>query len=180
MTGNPRVPRRRFLEVAATSAGAAACGGPKSRWRYFTDAETLTLAAICDQVIPPDQDPGASEAGVVDYIDRQLDGHFRKLRTMYRDGLAGIDALARKQHGRAFVELSSDQRLAMLSAIDSKRLGDAPVREFFQAVVAHTMQGYYGSPRHGGNKKWASWRMLGVPTSPVRGRLQYDLTEKGS
>jgi hypothetical protein len=32
------------------------------------------------------------------------------------------------------------------------------------------MQGYYGSPRHGGNKNWASWRMLKIPTAPVRGR----------
>jgi gluconate 2-dehydrogenase gamma chain len=37
-------------------------------------------------------------------------------------------------------------------------------------VVSHTMQGFYGDPRHGGNRNWASWRMLGVPITPVRGR----------
>ena len=46
-------------------------------------------------------------------------------------------------------------------------------------VVAHTMQGFYGSPRHGGNREAMSWRMLGVPDPPVRGRAPYDFTKKG-
>ena len=33
---------------------------------------------------------------------------------------------------------------------------------FFQMVVDHTMQGFYGSPEHGGNKDEASWKMLGI------------------
>jgi len=38
------------------------------------------------------------------------------------------------------------------------------------------MQGYYGSPRHGGNRDAISWRMLGLDEPPLRGRAQYDLT----
>jgi gluconate 2-dehydrogenase gamma chain len=38
------------------------------------------------------------------------------------------------------------------------------------------MQGFYGDPRHGGNREYASWRMLGVPVAPIRGRQLYDLT----
>ena len=33
---------------------------------------------------------------------------------------------------------------------------------FFQMVVDHTMQGFYGSPKHGGNRGEASWKMLGI------------------
>ena len=33
------------------------------------------------------------------------------------------------------------------------------------------MMGFYGDPRHGGNKDRVSWRMLGVPDPPIRGRL---------
>jgi gluconate 2-dehydrogenase gamma chain len=39
----------------------------------------------------------------------------------------------------------------------------------------HTLEGYYGSPRHGGNRNAVSWRMLGLTEPPVRGRAQYDL-----
>jgi hypothetical protein len=41
---------------------------------------------------------------------------------------------------------------------------------FFELVLNHTMQSFYGSPRHGGNRDAVSWRMLGVPDPPVRGR----------
>jgi gluconate 2-dehydrogenase gamma chain len=37
-------------------------------------------------------------------------------------------------------------------------------------LVAHAMQGFYGDPRHGGNRERVSWKMLGVASPPVRGR----------
>jgi len=37
-------------------------------------------------------------------------------------------------------------------------------------LVDHTIQGFYGGPRHGGNRDAVSWRMLGLPTAPVRSR----------
>jgi len=50
---------------------------------------------------------------------------------------------------------------------------------FFNLVRQHTLEGYYGSPRHGGNRDAVSWRMLGLDEPPLRGRAQYDL-RKGS
>jgi gluconate 2-dehydrogenase gamma chain len=44
-------------------------------------------------------------------------------------------------------------------------------KSFFDLVVSHTMQGFYGDPRHGGNRERVSWRMLRLPYPPVRGRL---------
>jgi gluconate 2-dehydrogenase gamma chain len=52
---------------------------------------------------------------------------------------------------------------------------EAADRHFFNLVVSHTMQSYYGSPRHGGNREYVSWRMLGVPPVPARGRQQHNL-----
>jgi gluconate 2-dehydrogenase gamma chain len=49
---------------------------------------------------------------------------------------------------------------------------------FFELVRKHTLEGYYGSPRHGGNRDAVSWRMLGVSEPPIRGRAQYGLTNK--
>jgi gluconate 2-dehydrogenase gamma chain len=37
------------------------------------------------------------------------------------------------------------------------------------------MQGFYGDPRHGGNREGVSWKMLGLPYPPIRGRLRYDV-----
>lgn len=44
----------------------------------------------------------------------------------------------------------------------------------FELVLAHAMQGFYGNPRHGGNAGHASWKMIGVPPMPVRGREHYE------
>ena len=52
-------------------------------------------------------------------------------------------------------------------------------RDFFDLVREHTMEGYYGSPRHGGNRDAVSWRMLGLDEPPLRGRAQYDLRKGG-
>jgi Gluconate 2-dehydrogenase subunit 3 len=40
--------------------------------RFFTDVEYATIQAACARLIPTDEDPGATEAGVVDYIDGLL------------------------------------------------------------------------------------------------------------
>jgi gluconate 2-dehydrogenase gamma chain len=51
---------------------------------------------------------------------------------------------------------------------------------FFELVRKHTFEGYYGSPRHGGNRDAISWQMLGLAEPPVRGRAQYDLRKPAS
>jgi gluconate 2-dehydrogenase gamma chain len=49
---------------------------------------------------------------------------------------------------------------------------------FFEMVRDHTLEGYYGSPRHGGNRDELSWKMLGLGDPPLLGRAQYDLTKE--
>jgi gluconate 2-dehydrogenase gamma chain len=172
------VGRRGFLKAgaAAAAATAAACGGTSSRWRSLTEAEARTLAAACDQIVPPDQDPGASQAGAVDFIDRQLATRRRKDRSQWRAGIAGLDAAARRRHGRDFADLAFDAQAALLQDVEkgSVEKADWPGVEpaaFFRLLRDHTMMGFYGDPRHGGNRDRVSWRMLGVPDPPVRGRL---------
>lgn len=179
--------RRRFLQIAASAASAAAvsCGGRGSPWRVLTAEEGETANAICDRIIPADHDPGAAAAGAVNYIDRQLDGSLRKYRRAYRDGLAGIDQASQAQFGKRFAALAPDQRDWLLAAIDAcnapaSAWKPAKAKLFFDLIRDHTLQSFYGDPRHGGNREYASWLMLGVPPTPVRGRLQYDLTGEGS
>jgi gluconate 2-dehydrogenase gamma chain len=176
--------RRAFLQAAlAAAAGAGvACRRNGTPWRFLTVDEARTLAAISDQIIPPDQDPGAAWAGVVNYIDRQLCGPFHSLQQMYRRGIAGVDQTSRSIYGKAFADINAQQQIDVLHRMED---GQAPRAiwkqasspEFFALLVDHTMQGYYGDPRHGGNRDGASWKMLGLPYPPIRGRLKYDLTK---
>jgi gluconate 2-dehydrogenase gamma chain len=165
-----RKPSRRSFLAGAVLSGAA-CRHEEGARLTLAGEEARTLDAICDQLIPADQDPGAAAAGVVVFIDRQLAGPYGRYRRAYREGLARADTLSRKMFGRALHQLPGEQRLAVVTRIEEE------VRPFFEMVLAHTMQGFYGSPRHGGNRDYASWRMLRVPASPVRGRIRYDLRQ---
>jgi len=164
-----RPSRRSFL--AGAVLGTAACRRDMGARLSLTGEEARTLDAICDQLIPADQDPGAASTGAVVFIDRQLAGPYRRHRRAYREGLSRAAALSRQMFGQPMHQLPGDKRLAVVERLEDE------ARPFFELVLAHTMQGFYGSPRHGGNRDYASWRMLRVPASPVRGRILYDLRQ---
>ena len=177
--------RRKFMQAAVVASAAGpivACIGNAHPWRHLREDEARTLEAICDRIIPSDQDPGAVWAGVVNFIDKQLTGPYRKLQKTYRLGLAGTDETSLAMFSKRFTALTGDQADQVLHRIEN---GEAPgdnwkrvsPKEFMTLVVAHTMQGFYGDPRHGGNRERVSWKMLRLAYPPVRGRLQYDLTK---
>jgi gluconate 2-dehydrogenase gamma chain len=176
------VDRRGFLKTSATAAAAAtvACTAPGGRWRALTNAEAGTLAAVCDQIVPPDDFPGGAEAGVVRFIDRQLATRESDQLESWQRGVRALEATARQTRDKAFTELSPDEQAALLKEVEA---GDVPAAawedldppEFFGRLVHYTMMGFYGDPRHGGNRQHVSWRMLGVPPAPIRGRLREPL-----
>jgi len=179
-----KLDRRSFLQISIAAAAAAGlgCGRNGTPWRFFTLDEARTLAAICDQIIPEDQDPGAAWGGVVNYIDRQLCGPLRQLRPTYRAGIAGVDQTSGRLYSKTFAEIDQHQQIELLHALEDGRVPSdawkkvAP-EEFFALLIDHTLQGFYGDPRHGGNREGVSWRMLGIPYPPVRGRQRRGLTK---
>jgi gluconate 2-dehydrogenase gamma chain len=168
--------RRQFALASALSGAAAVIGchrGAGSAWDFLSDSHARTLAELCDQIIPADDFPSASQAGVVTYIDRQLARHYRRHQNTYRAGLEQADAMSRKRCGQDLADAPSAQQLQVALALEKEN------RTFFELVRQHTMEGYYGSPRHGGNRDAVSWRMLGLAEPPIRGRAQYDLRKAG-
>jgi gluconate 2-dehydrogenase gamma chain len=174
--------RRDFLKTAATAAVATeaiSCGGSRTPWRFLTVNQARSLAAVCDQLIPPDDDPGADWARVVNYIDIQLCGPYRHLREDYRNGIASLEQTSQQKFGKIFAQLANQQQLALLTQLEK---GEAPrdlwhhpqPQAFFEMVLAHTMEGFYGDPRHGGNRDHASWKMVGLSYPQIRGRQHFD------
>ncbi len=171
------------MAVAAATGTGVGCASRRSPWRFLTVDEARTLAAICDQIIPEDEDPGAAWAGVVNYIDRQLCGPLQHLRNSYRQGIAAVNNSSAALYGADFASLASAKQVELLTMMEQ---GRAPreiwtqisSQEYFALLVDQTMQGFYGDPRHGGNRDHISWKMLGVPYPPIRGRLHYDVDKQ--
>jgi gluconate 2-dehydrogenase gamma chain len=178
--GDPAgVSRRTALKLAAVGALGAAVGAGVSagiaRWgsvvpplyRFFTEAEAQLLIPICEQIIPRDDTAGATDAGVIFYIDRQLCGPLARHQQSYRRGLECFRKTCVQVCRVAFEQLPFAQQTEVLRLIESgngpKELwGDPSQQTFFNLALDHTRQGFYGSPRHGGNRNYASYRMLGL------------------
>jgi len=169
-----RLSRRRFMAGSAAAGAALAAGCAvhnHGNWEFLSDAQAQTLAALCDEIIPADDFPSASQAGVVTYIDRQLMRHYRRHRAMYDAGLDEAEHLSQTRCGAALGQAPLQIRQEIATALTQQR------PDFFNLLRSHTMEAYYGSPRHGGNRDAVSWRMLGLAEPPVRGRAQYDFSK---
>jgi gluconate 2-dehydrogenase gamma chain len=134
------------------------------------------VEAVSDQIIPPDQDPGGKEAGVANFIEIQLAGPYTRFQKDYREGLAKIEATSMTLHRKSFLDLSFDQQTELLVLLESNK-GPSSVwsaeqsGKFFRLIRDHCLQGFYGSPRHGGNRNYVSWKMLGLDYPQVCGRV---------
>jgi gluconate 2-dehydrogenase gamma chain len=67
----------------------------------------------------------------------------------YRTGLKVF-----QQKEPQFLEMNAAQQIEVLQKLERD--------PFFEMLVDHTMQGFYGSPEHGGNLDEASWKMMGI------------------
>lgn len=157
--------------MAAASVAAGCSGNKGDAYEFLKPEEARTLAALCDEIIPADDCPSASQAGVVTYIDLQLMRHYRRHQRTYRNGLAQAETFSRERFGLN-VTATSPEQMATVRMLERQN------RRFFELLRSHTMEGYYGSPRHGGNRDAVSWRMLALAEPPVRGRAKDSFTSK--
>lgn len=126
----------------------------------FSATEAKLVEALCDQIIPADDSPGAKDAGVLYYLDQQLAGPLNRFAVSYKTSLPLLDDGCRRTEGKPFLELSFSEQTRFLHRMETD--GPPELRSFFRIIVDQTMQGFYGSPEHGGNRGAASWKMLGI------------------
>lgn len=187
---SPALSRRALLKLATVGVAGAALGGGTAAlvtrlgktdpdpYRFFTAEEAALLVGICEELVPRDDTPGATEAGVIHYIDRQLAGRFRRHQGAYRRGLASFARACVAESGAPFLDLAPEKRIETLRRVEAGRSAkehwnDPAPQEFFRLVLAHTMQGFYGPARHGGNRDHVSFRMLDLDYPQVIGQNRY-------
>lgn len=88
----------------------------------------------------------------------KLRGEGTRTRQLYFGGAQELDKLAQDNFGAdGFCALDPLQQDRVLSVLEEQ---GSP---FFFLLIKHTMEGFYGDPRHGGNKNRVGWKLLGFP-----------------
>jgi gluconate 2-dehydrogenase gamma chain len=153
--------------------------------RFFTAAEARVVQAATERIFPSDATgPGAREAGVVIYIDRQLAGPYGRdkhrytkppyvqsvpehgyqdkesPREIYREGV--------RQLGN-FMDLGPAERDERLRAIETTT--------FFRLLRQHTIEGMFSDPMHGGNAGLIGWQLIGYPGPLMSYRDEIDKSQ---
>jgi gluconate 2-dehydrogenase alpha chain len=129
--------------------------------------EARLAAAIFERIFPGTADgPGATELGVLAYVDLALAGAYAQQADTYRFGLAALDRCARASCGNGFADCPPEEQDALLAGLERGSLPDfdaPPQASFFALLRAHVQEGLFADPAYGGNRDKAGWRWLGHP-----------------
>ena len=209
-----RITRRRLLTAGvvipiASAAGAAAIerempwregaadlpstprDASSKNYAFFSAAEAAFVEAAVARLIPADElGPGAVEAGVPGFIDRQLAGDYGVGARWYMQGPwgegektqgwqtrftpAGLYRAAIREIDEAVGKEGRATTFARLAAGDQERwlqrlqagevqLASADAQTFFQLLHQNTLEGFFADPIHGGNRDMVGWKLIGFP-----------------
>jgi gluconate 2-dehydrogenase gamma chain len=184
MDNQTKLTRRRFITLSVLGAGGmcllSRCANPAlSPWRFITVQESNLLDALVEQIIPTDEWPGGRDAGVTNFIDKQLTESYTRYQEVYRKGLLAIQETCKDQFQKQFEELPFEKQTLFLETMEAGKMEGKHWekgfdRQFFRLIRDHSMQGFYGSPRHGGNKDNVSYKMMKLDYPVIIGQNRYN------
>jgi gluconate 2-dehydrogenase gamma chain len=196
------VDRRKFLlgSVPVVGLGALASSGCSRTGQseraayvptYFRPAEWEFLIAALARIIPAEgQGPGAIEAGVPEFVDRQMElpyGHGSYFymhgpfhpesaatlgyqlrftpREIYRLGIQDANSASREVHGHEFARLTASLQDRFLTSMEEGALKfpTIPAAALFAQLLENSREGYFSDPVYGGNRNMVAWNWIGFP-----------------
>ncbi|WP_062762846.1 gluconate 2-dehydrogenase subunit 3 family protein [Falsirhodobacter sp. alg1] len=204
MTDLPGLPSRRSF-LKATAAGAALSGLAVSAKaqstpppvplheyepEYFQPEEWQFILAAVSRLIPSEgEGPGAIDARVPVFIDRQMLDTYGTASDWYMEGphdpaadpLLGwqspltpaeiyrqaipvFNAWCKDTYDAEFADLGDDDQDAALTSLQKGEVGlRAELRDFFTILLSNTKEGYFADPMYGGNHGMQAWLYIGFP-----------------
>lgn len=175
----------------ATAGGSASATTGDWKPQFFNECEWAFINAAVARLIPADElGPGAREAGVPEFIDRQMNtpyatgsiwymqgpfnpdvpkemGYQLPLvpKQIYNLGIADADEWCQGQYHQPFAGLTPEQQDAALSQFEagSAAFKQLPSSLFFSYLLQNTREGFFSDPIHGGNKGMVGWTLINFP-----------------
>ncbi|HDT6527132.1 TPA: gluconate 2-dehydrogenase subunit 3 family protein [Raoultella ornithinolytica] len=175
----------------ATAGGSASATTGDWKPQFFNEREWAFINAAVARLVPADElGPGAREAGVPEFIDRQMNtpyatgsiwymqgpfnpdvpkemGYQLPLvpKQIYNLGIADADEWCQGQYHQPFAGLTPEQQDAALSQFEagSAAFKQLPSSLFFSYLLQNTREGFFSDPIHGGNKGMVGWTLINFP-----------------
>jgi Gluconate 2-dehydrogenase subunit 3 len=126
--------------------------------RVLTPEEVKIVTVLGDLIIPADENgPAASAVGVPDFINEWVSAPYdaqQKDGKVIREGLAWIDAEAKKRFGKGFADADTKQQTALLDDIVAEGTAARKAAHgFFTNFRDKVAGGYYSTPE--------GWKAIG-------------------
>ena len=141
-----------FAELLAWSERVRKSSRPPGAPTHLTPPRTRVMAALAEVIIPATDTPGASEAGVTEFVAALVDGWLDDDdRDLFLDGLDSVDPTARDRYGTDFADCTAGQQSEYVGELDAEvtRLREDPdasaSSHFFHHVKRFTITAYFTS-----------------------------------
>lgn len=177
--------------VADVTGVLAAPPQARNGYVFLSPAEAAFVEAATGRLIPKDDlGPGAVEAGVPVFIDRQLAGPYGQGARWYMQGPWGVGeptqgyqtrltpaglyragihdtdaAVAHEGRAATFAKLGPDDQDRWLHQLEDGKvqLPNADAKTFFEMLFQNTLEGFFSDPLYGGNRDMVGWKLIGFP-----------------
>jgi gluconate 2-dehydrogenase gamma chain len=185
LRGGPTAAAKQGSETSARGARNAS----PTTYLFLNREEAAFIESAVARLIPTDtQWQGALEAGVPNYIDKQLAGAWGAGERLYRSGpwrpgtpsqgyqlpftpaelfRAALGTINRDlaRAGTPFPGMHAERQDAYLRGLETggTDLGGVPSEVFFEHLWQCTVEGFFSDPVYGGNRDMVAWRMVGFP-----------------
>jgi gluconate 2-dehydrogenase gamma chain len=188
------------LSAASNVSSPEAAGRPQqTTYIFFNTEEAAFIEAAVARLIPKDERwDGALEAGVPNYIDKQMAGAWGAGERLYRSGpwqvgtpsqgyqlpftpaelfRTALTAINKSLAQTPFTQMSAEQQDNYLASLEKggTDLGGVPAEVFFTQLLESAVEGFFSDPVYGGNRNMIGWRMIGFPGAYAS---YYDLVDQ--
>ena len=96
--------------------------GPRIATLDFTKEDIAYLDEIAETIIPTTDSPGAKAAAVGTFMTVMVkDSYTEQDQKIFLDGMTKVNEASEKQHKKSFMDLTPEQRKAVLTEIDKEQ-----------------------------------------------------------
>ncbi|CAH0996083.1 hypothetical protein EMA8858_02213 [Emticicia aquatica] len=110
----------------------------------ISSSQETVLAEIVETIIPKTDTPGAKDLNIHQFTTKMVtDCYDKKSQDIFSKGIDLVDAAAKKDYSKTFIDCDAKQRLVILNKLSNSENNDE--KGFIRLVKNLTIQGYLNS-----------------------------------